>query len=160
MISSPGMVVVLRRTELGNWLISWFWKSSLRSYSLPRWINTLFWSQGKWTAVDNPTIFFIIFIYFDCLKSDNPSGAKKTSQFLSQKYKPLHKSPLSPPPSLKTESLTLSYSLPQQIKGNTGAINIRIFYFRSLLKSTMFPQGPILLTILLVCLKTCPLLQF
>lgn len=65
LISSPGMVVVLRRTELGNWLISWFWKSSLRSYSLPRWINTLFWSHGKLTCVndnENALVYPVIFM--------------------------------------------------------------------------------------------------
>lgn len=51
LISSPGIVVVLRRTALGNWLISWFWKSSLRSYSLPRWMKTLFWVFQKWFGV-------------------------------------------------------------------------------------------------------------
>lgn len=46
--SSPGMVVMFRDTALGNWLISWFRKSSLRSYAFPRWINTLFWSHWRY----------------------------------------------------------------------------------------------------------------
>lgn len=46
LMSSPGMVVILSLTALGNWLISWLWKSSLRSYSFPRWMKTLFYSYN------------------------------------------------------------------------------------------------------------------
>lgn len=72
LMSSPGIVVMLRRTALGNWLISWFWKSSLRSYSLPRWMNTLFWSHWKCTGVIKLLfpLWSMFSLYFDFPQQD------------------------------------------------------------------------------------------
>lgn len=147
LISSSGMVVVFRRTALGNWLISWFWKSSLRSYSLPRWINTLFWSHRKWIGVNNDNEKIKpVFI----LSSTSGNSLFILTSFTRTVHQelvdvafcsPRHKS--GPVPKKLSHWLCHTpYHSRWTHLMNTRAINSGIFYFCSLLKSTD-PQCPI-----------------
>lgn len=124
LMSSPGIVVVLRRTALGNWLMSWFWKSSLRSYSLPRWINTLFWRDAKFPDVSNDdehiklwfipisSLRYIIYLYF--------SGTVNLEQEHTYIYLYIYIFLMEPVACIfslhcsQIEPLTLLYSWPQQ----------------------------------------------